>query len=469
VAEGETDTSVPDITPLQRRLILVTTLTGLGTVSFLITVLSIAQVEIGEEFNTASSTVSWIVTAPMLLNAVFGPLFGKLGDIYGHRRAYLVGFAISGVLALMTAGAPTLLALVVLRSLSATAGSATNPSSIALLASIFPPEERVKAMSYWTITVALSPVMGLILGGVIIDTIGWRGLFLAQAVPTLVTLVLAHRVLPETPRRAGASVDVAGAFTLGVGVAAVLIAMVQFGPWGVAHPLVLASMVIGPIMLVAFFWVEQRVESPLFPMEYLRNRNYTVAIGTSAFSSAAYMGVLVSLPFLLDEEFGFEQASGIGLILMIRPLSFSLSGGLSGRLTPRVGERLPAVGGNALIAVSTLVLVAGTQMNSLALVIASLVLAGSGLGVSRPPIMASSVNAVNVEDIGVANGVQGMVSQIGNTLGIAGIATIHESIDGPTGFTTAFYVAFVLAVIGAAIAFWLEPSERRPQPASLLR
>ncbi len=454
----DAEPAVP-MTPWRRRLILITALAGLASVAFLVTVLGVAQVQIAEEFGAAKSTTSWILTAPLLLNAVAGPIFGKIGDIYGHRRLYLIGFAVSAVFAGLTAASWSLISLIGLRTLSAAAGAVTNPASLAILVSIFPPSERVRAMSYWTLTVSMSPVIGLVLGGPIIEAFGWRWIFIAQMVPALITIALAAAFLPETPRRRGAKLDVAGASTLGLGVGALLIALVQFGPWGFLHPMVIGGLIVGPLSLATFVAIERRVPSPLLPMAYLRRRNYSVALGSGFFSSVAYMGIFATMPFLLDEQFGYKEAA-IAQLVMVRPLTFALAGMASGRVTPRVGERQTAVGGMALIALGMGLTALAAGFNSIPLVVIALILSGAGLGFSRPPVLASSLNAVAEADVGVASAFQGMVGQMGTTIGIAGLATIHTGIDGSAGFVAAASAALVAGVIGTIITTGLRSEDR---------
>jgi MFS family permease len=162
--------------------VLIAALAGVFATSFPITILTISLSSIAEEFGVRETTVAWVVSAPILLSAVALPLLGKLGDLYGHRRVFLLGFGASTLSALATACAWNAPSLITLRTLSAIVGAATQPAAMALIFNVYEPGKRVSAMGWWAMMGAAAPATGLVAGGPLVDLFGWRT-FVLQGYP----------------------------------------------------------------------------------------------------------------------------------------------------------------------------------------------------------------------------------------------------------------------------------------------
>src|SRR5688500_9532655 len=160
-------------------IILTTVLFGLFTVGFTITILSNSIPRIADDLGADISTLTWTLTGPLLAFAVVGPAAGKLGDLYGQRRVYLVSLAFVCVFAALTAVAWSATSLIAFRVLGAATGAATGPASMAMINSLFPPQRRAQAMGYWSMVGAGGPVIGVVAGGPIVEAFGWRWIFAA--------------------------------------------------------------------------------------------------------------------------------------------------------------------------------------------------------------------------------------------------------------------------------------------------
>ena len=200
-----------------RRLVLVTALFGTAAGSYPVTVLSASLPRIADDLGARDDTIAWVLAAPLLAFAVVTPIVGKVGDLYGHRRTYLISFALGALLAFATALAWDTTSLIVLRTVAQAAKAAAGPSAMAMILSTFPRQERTRALGTWAAVVALSPALGVVTGGPLIEWIGWRALFVVQGTTVLIALVGALFVVPETPRRTGIRFDLPGAVTLGLG------------------------------------------------------------------------------------------------------------------------------------------------------------------------------------------------------------------------------------------------------------
>src|SRR5687768_7997234 len=251
-------------------IVLAVALFGLFSVGFTITVLSVSIPRIASELDSDTSTVTWVVTGPLLAFAVVGPAMGKLGGLYGHRRVYGISMACVSVFAALTAAAWSARALIAFRTLGAATGAPAGPASIAIINRLFPRERRVQAMGYWSMVGAGGPVVGVVAGGPIVETFGWRWIFIAQVPLTFAGLLLALLVLPETERRDRATFDYAGAIVLALGATALLFAINRGPLWGWSSPRIVGGFVVAPVALAAFVAIERRVRNPLLPLAYVR-------------------------------------------------------------------------------------------------------------------------------------------------------------------------------------------------------
>lgn len=449
-----------------RGTILLALLLGMAATTFPISVLAASLPSIAREFDTAESTIAWVITLPTLGFAIAMPVLGKLGDLHGHRRVYLWGFAAATVFAALTALAWDAPSLIALRTLGQMCGTATTPAAMALIMTVYPREERVRAMGWWSLVTAGSPTIGLVAGGPIIELVGWRPLFVIQAFGGLAALAAARRVLPETSPRTVRTFDVPGAATLGLGIAALLVAVNQGPSLGWTDPVILTAFAMAPVLLVLFVRVEQRSSSPLLPLAMFGRRNYTVSVSAQFFKQMAYMGGFVLSPFLLDSEFGYS-ATMITLVMVSRPLAFSLAGPVSGRVTMVIGERRAGILATATMAVSMMVLAYGAGTRQILPVIIGLVMSGAGNGFGQPPFQASMANAVDEQDLGIASAAKNVAGQVGAAIGITLMTTLRSVADSPTaGFTIAYWAGAGIAAIAVVIAFGLESTPREPRPRS---
>lgn len=440
--------------------VLVTALTGLFATGFTITVLAASLPAISADLGTGERSLTWVVSGPLLTLAIAMPLAGKIGDVRGHKRVYLAGFATFTVLTLACATAWDAPSLIVLRVLAAFGGAATGPASMALIMQAFPVTDRVKAMGWWSLVGAGAPVVGVVAGAPIIDTFGWRWIFVGQAPLSLAALLLATVVLRETPRREREPLDVAGAVLLAVGTVSALLALDRGSAWGWGHPAVLAAAAVAPVALSGFVAAERRAPYPLLPLEFFARRNITASLVAQFGSNFAYMGGFIVTPLLMQKVFGYSLET-TGYVVLFRPLTFSLFAPAAGYLTVRVGERAAAVASTALIVVSMGVFAVAAGVGSVPLVIAGLVLSGLGMGGSSPSLVSTVANAVDEGDLGVANAAQSMVAQLGVVAGIQVMSAIAGGVTDAGPYVSAYLVGAGAAMVGVAGSAWVRSTPGR--------
>jgi EmrB/QacA subfamily drug resistance transporter len=442
-----------------RWWVLWTALAGLFATGFTITILAVSLGDVARDLGASETALTWTVTGPFLALALSMPLFGKIGDVRGHRRVYLAGLAGFTVATFLTALAWDGASLIAIRSLGAIPGAATGPASMALIMRAFPEKDRVKAMGWWSLVGAGAPVLGLVAGGPLVDAIGWRSIFLVQAPLALVALLVAIPILHETPRMEREPIDYPGALTLAAATVAALLGLSVGSQVGWTHPLVLGLFAVAPFAAAAFVAIERRAEHPLLPLRFFAQRNFTASLVAQFLSNFGYMGGFIITPLLMEDVFGFTVAA-TSLAMICRPLSFSLSSPVAGYVAVRVGERSASVLGCALVAVSLVCFAAGAAGESLGLVFAALVLSGLGLGTSQPSLISSAANAVDTASLGVANAAQVMVTQIGVVAGIQVLSTIQGGGSSTGSFTVAYLAGGAVAVLGIVGATFVRSAER---------
>jgi EmrB/QacA subfamily drug resistance transporter len=454
-----------------RWWVLAVTLAGLLSSNILFTVFVVALPKVARGLHTTVPTVTWVVTGPLLALAVMAPLAGKLSDRFGHRRFYLIGMANLLVVATLSAAAPNVGVLIFARVLGGAVGAGLGASSMALALGAFDRGDRVKAMGWWSLVGAGGPVLGVAIGGPIIETIGWRWMFVLEVILGAVALVLALLVLPEhatgrvKARSDGPPLDVAGAVFVVLCVGSLLFGLNRGPVLGWRSPLVVGAFVCCVLAGIVLVLVEGRVEDPLVPLAYLRQRNFAFPIGAQMCSNFAYLGGFFLSPLLLEEVYG-KGESAAGLLVIPRPLTFSLIAPVAGYVAVRIGERSAAVTGTVCVVASMGVFALTAKGTGIALVEVALVLSGIGLGVASPSIASSMANVFDQTALGTAAATQQLMTQISTVAGIQVIQTVQSSQAHGHGygllpsFHTAFLVGGVVAIGGVVCAAFVHSAER---------
>lgn len=434
----------------RRSATLVVLLASVFTVSFTITLLVVSLKTVADDLNSTVSIMSWAITAPLLAFGVVGPAFGKAGDLWGHKRIFVFGLFFAGVFSLCTAFAWNAWSMIAFRTLSAALGSATGPAAMAYINRLFGPDERVRPLGYWSFTTAGAPVIGVVLGAPLVETFGWRIIFMVQAPLCLLGVVISMWLLPDTNRRKNVRFDLAGSLTLGTGAVLILLAINRANSWGWTSGLTVSTFAGGVIALIAFARIESRVDDPLMPLKWLRTRNVTFPILTQSLLNVAYMGGFLLVPQLLENGLGYTT-SHVGWLIIARPLTFSLVAPFAGLLSTRVGERITGVIGGGFVMVSMIVLSQVKIGSGDSMVVLGLGLSGVGLGLASPTLTALLANTVHQTDLGVASAMQQLMTQMGAVLGGALMISVHESTLG-SGVIQSYSYGMLVGVVAAVLA-----------------
>ena len=434
----------------QRRYVLRTAMVGVAAVSFPNSLVTAALPLIARDLDAPTSVMAWVSIAPAIAFSISMPMFGKLGDLYGHRRVFITGFTVATVFALATSLAPNVYALIALRTAAQLCGTSTIPSSYAMLALLYPAAERPKVFGQLTAVLAVSPVVAIVFGAPLVEALGWRLVFVAQAVPAAITVLVARPRLPETPRRPDVRFDIAGAVALATCLSGSLIAVNRLEEWGPTHPVVFGGAVCGLFALIQLIFIERRATEPLIPLQLFRRRNFSAPIVTMGVTQAGFVGSAPLSAFLLDQRFGYGTV-GVALVSATRPGGFAVASWLADRSAARVGGRVVQFIGNAVLVVAGIVGAFGVVRHSLTLVVLSTIASGFGVGFARPGIVTAINNSVDSKDVGLANGVNNMAGQVGSSIG----TTTLLAFVGNTGDEHGFAMAYLTTALFGAMAVFV--------------
>lgn len=453
-------------TPRGRAWVTAALLLGLFTTTFPSTILTIAVQPIAEDLHSLPSTVVWVTTAPLLAAAVTTPLFGRLGDLYGHRRVYVTGIVVAMTFALASALAWDATSLIAARTLSQTGAAATVPTAVALLFRLSPPAERMRASARVGATTSTAAVIGVVVGGPLVDVVGWRVIFVGQVVLCAAALTLSLLVVPADRRdRLRASLDVPGALCLAVATLALTFGVNRLAVWGLS-PVPIACLVVAPVAVWVLVLVERRATSPLLPVRVLGSRNVRVITGASLLLGAGYMGNFVVTPLFLQGVLGLT-AGVTSLLTVPRALSILIASPSAGRWGTRYGERRVIVVAGVSLTVVLGTMAVGAWAVSLVVVALAIALSGYAQGHINPALLAAQGAAVEPGDVGLAASLQQTGFQVGAVIGIGLFAALAGDATTAGPFALVFLLTAACALAGTLVL--LRMQDTRDPAAALPR
>jgi EmrB/QacA subfamily drug resistance transporter len=448
-----------------------------------VTIVNVALPAMQRDLAASAAQVQWVVTAYLLPFAVLLITSGRLGDITGRRRMFLVGVVAFTGLSLVAGLAPTAEVLVVARALQGAAAALMIPQVLSIIQAMFKPRERAAVFGLYGAVTGLAAVVGPMLGGWLVtsDLLGtsWRAIFLIN-LPVGVLLVLATlRWVPESRSPHPLRLDLPGVALSAAAVFLIIFPLVQGRELGWPTWLIGVLAASAPV-LVIFAWFERRLErrggSPVVPMSLFAKRGFSSgAIVTTAFN-AGVGGFFLVLALYLQGALGFT-AWEAGLVLVPFSVGAMVASGVAVPLAAKAG-RVVILAGGAVIAGAMLlarseVTHAGATLGQFGLLI-PMILAGLGLGLVVVPLVDVTLAGVAVRDAGAASGVLNTTRQLGQAFGVAVVGVVFFGIldDGPAtaelaarAFDDSVWLAVGLFALSFVASFLLPPRAVEPEPA----
>jgi EmrB/QacA subfamily drug resistance transporter len=423
-------------------------------------IVNVALPSIATELGAGESSLEWVVAGYGLAFAAFLITSGRLGDGLGRRRVYAVGLALFTAASAACGLAPSPTTLVLARIAQGVAGAVVMPQVLAIVGVTYRGEDYVRAVSIYGVVLGLAAVGGQVIGGALVQTdlagLGWRSCFLINVPVGIAALALTGRLVPETRPERRARLDVAGAIALALGLAAILLPLIEGRQLG--WPLwTWASLALSPVLLGGFLVRQQRLsrdgQEPLLDLSLFRERAFSAGLVTQLCLACAQASFFVYLALYLQlgRRLGPLEA---GLVFTIIAVAYVAVSAPAPGLAQRYGRTVVALGGASLAlglaALAIAVAEIGTGGSVLGLV-PGLVLTGTGIGLCFTPLTSTVLEHVAAARAGSASGAMSTTQQIGYALGVAvtGVIYFGAASDG-TGH--AFELSLIqLAVVAAGI------------------
>jgi MFS transporter, DHA2 family, methylenomycin A resistance protein len=405
------------------RFVLVAVCLGFFMIQVDATVVNVALPSIGHDVGGSFGGLQWVLDSYTLVLAAAMLGAGSLADRLGARRVFELGLIVFTLGSAACAVAPDLILLICARIVQGAGAAALLPCSLALTVHEFPAgPARARALGVWGGMGSLGMVCGPLFGGIAVGLVSWRLVFVINVPAGAVAMGLVRRFVRETSLAAGGRFDLAGMLlgTLGLGAAAA--GFIEAGQLGWSAPLptgLLAGAVFAGLLFVV---AEQRAARPLVPLGLLRSRPFTAAVGVGFLFNFCFYGALFCLSLYLQRTRG-EPALETGLLLVPLMLVVTLGALASGRLTARLGPRLPMLAGLGLAAVGAGLLSLLGSGVSLPVVLAASSLLGL-CSLAMPAMTSVAVGALDADRAGLASGVLNAARQSGGALGIAALGSL---------------------------------------------
>jgi len=448
------------------------------------TVVNVALPTIQKDLKTSVNQLEWVVNGYTLSFAALLVTGGRLGDIFGRRRIFMVGVAVFAISSATAGLAPDPTTLIISRIAEGVGGALMMPATLSIITDAFPPEERGRAIGTWAGISGLALSLGPLAGGFLTEQVTWRAIFYINVPIAVIALIAAVTVVRESrDEKAERTIDYAGVVLLTVALTTVVLALIEGNDWGWGSARVIGLLAAGGVSTVVFLMVEARVRAPVVDFDFFRSRNFVGANTVATIISFAMMGSFFFLAIYLQDLLGYS-ALETGVRFLPTTVVIVIVAPLAGRVADKIGSRWPMVLGLLITSLSLYLfsrMDASTTYDDL---LPAWILLGIGIGATMSPMSTAAMNAVDVDKAGVASGTLQMFRMVGGTIGVAATGAIFQSKLGDfnpallaqggvaeaTKFTDALGAAMALGaivtVVGAVVAAVVIRGKPKHEPSA---
>jgi EmrB/QacA subfamily drug resistance transporter len=439
---------VPELTRNRRYLVLIICCLSLFLVGMDATITNVALPSISKDLHAPVSGLQWTIDAYTLVVAGLLMLSASTGDRVGRRRVFQAGLAIFGLGSLACSLAPSLGWLIAFRAMQAVGGSMLNPLAMSIVTNTFTdPRERAKAIGVWASVFGLSMALGPVIGGALVDSVGWRGVFWVNVPLCLAAIALTAAFVPESRADAYRRPDPLGQLLIVALLLALSYGIIEGPAYGWGSARIVACFAVAAASVAAFCWHERRTEQPLVDLRFFRSLPFSGAALTAISATGALGGFLFLITLYLQDVRGYRPLDA-GLCLVPMAAVMACSAPLAGRMIAARGTRPPLLIAGAGLTAGGVLLAFITAASPLWYVIVACMVFGLGMGWVNAPITNNAVSGMPRAQAGVAAGIASTSRQVGSSLGVAVVGSVLAG--GLSGLAAGTVASFA----GAARPAW---------------
>jgi EmrB/QacA subfamily drug resistance transporter len=439
------------------------------------TIVNVALPSIQRDLGIGISELEWVFNGYALTFGVLMLTGGKLADLFGRRRIFIVGLVVFTVASLLCGLAASAGWLIGARVLQGVGSALMNPATLSIITATFPPRQRGMAIGIWAGVAAMALAIGPLVGGLITQHISWHWIFFINVPVGVIAIVVARLVITETRDTSHEQrLDLPGLLSSGIGLFALTYALIEANTYGWTSGRILGLFVLAAVALAIFVLLELRQRVPMLDLSLFKNGTFAGANGVMLLVGLAMFGVFFYNSLFIQNIMGYSAVETgatflpmTGLIILIAPLA--------GKFSDQIGSRWLMGPGMVLLSISLFIfsrLDAGSNFWDL---FPGLIVGGLGMGLVMTPATAAAMGSVAVDKAGVGSAVLNSMRQVGGSLGIAVMGAIvasqaHGAPGTPAaaegfvrGFHYALEVAAVIALAGAVVAVATVRKYRQPE------
>jgi EmrB/QacA subfamily drug resistance transporter len=409
----------PGIDKGRQGLILVAMCLGVFVVVLDTTIVSNALPTIQGHFGLTTTRLAWIANVYLLVIASLVITGGRLGDLYGRRRLFVVGIGIFALGSALSGAAPSAAWLLGSRAFQGVGAALIAPISLSIINDAFPPRTRGRAIGTWAASAGAALSVGLVLGGLLTQDLSWRWVFYVNEPVSAAVVVITLRAVRESrDPTASHRLDIGGFLAVTGGLFGVVLATTQGRQWGWGSWETVTCFAAGLAFLALFVVIERVVGEPIAPLSLFRHRTFSGANGVAVLVSFGYAGTLYFVPLYMQDLRGYGPIASGAAILPLT-LAIALGAPVAGRLVDRVGARWPVSVGLLVMAVGFVLLGRITMATGYGELVVPFLLVGIGIGLVLAPMSAAVMGSAPATRAGAASGILDMNRHVGGVLGIA--------------------------------------------------
>jgi EmrB/QacA subfamily drug resistance transporter len=443
-----------------------------------IAIVNVALPSLQKDLGFSGETLAFVVTTYVLTFGGLLLLGGRMADVFGRKRLFLIGLLAFTLASLLAGLAQSELMMLAARALQGVGGAFVSPAALALLTSIFPEgNERNRALGVWSAVAAGGGAAGLLLGGAITSFASWRWVFLINVPLGLLVFLAASRLLPESRAETSGHIDVAGAITVTLGLVSLVYGLGHIEQVGFDAS-VIALLVAALVLLTLFVVTELRVREPLIPFSIFRSRSLTGANLALLLLSGVVLGVNYFLTLYFQQVLSFSPFQ-TGLAFLPITLFSGVASGLAVRFLQRLSAgKLLAIGMLSLALGSFLLSNVSPNGHYFLTVLPGLILVAIGLGFGYTLGTMAATSGIEASQQGLASGILNTSQQLGGAIGLAILATVASAVTNNSGeasmvaLTRGFQIAFWLmtgfSLLAALIVWFMVREHKTVQPNDVL-